>query len=128
MSEINISEECLGVKIEKIGLNNKFTLSLGKSPRCDWLAIYLKNPDLVELLNLLKTRPIGKFKVGKTKGLIRDYVLYEREDKGHRIKLEVNRWLLIFQSSLGGRISREDSELLQKLISTMLQASRKCEH
>lgn len=125
MSEINFSAECLGIKIE---LNNKFTLSLGKSPCCDWLAIYLKNRDLVELLYLLKTRPIGKFKVGKTKGLIRDYVLYEREDNGHRIKLEVNSWLLIFQSSLGGRISREDSEFLQELISTMLQAGGKYYH
>ncbi len=82
----------------------------------DSLDIKLDHDDLGKLYELLISRQVSRVKLGKSKGLFREYLLIEREHKNSRFKFQLNSWLLVLGASLGDRIAKEDALDLAALI------------
>lgn len=80
------------------------------------LDIKIDVEDLRKLGEVLESREVCKIKLGKSKGLFKEYLLVEREQKNSRFKLELNSWFLVLGASLGDRVDQEDASNLTCLI------------
>jgi hypothetical protein len=74
------------------------------------MEILLSRSDIAELKKLIEGRNVGKLKVGKSKGICRQYLSVERNNVNSPIALIINKWVAIFGGCFGVELYREESE------------------